>query len=197
MTNLAESIDRYVTRVTRVLNQLNREDVAAVVRTLLDMRNRGGTLFLFGNGGSGATASHMYCDLAKGASLMLENRFRVICLNDNIPAMAAYANDISWEEVFVGPMKNLIKKEDVAIGISGSGNSMNVVKALEYANSIGATTIAWCGYDGGKIKKIADMSVHVDINDMEVTEDVHLVLNHCIREALRDTLENEMLANTA
>jgi D-sedoheptulose 7-phosphate isomerase len=197
MTNLAESIDCYVTRVTRVLEHLSRDDVAAVVQVLLDMRDRGGTVFLFGNGGSGATASHMYCDLAKGASLKLENRFRVICLNDNIPAMAAYANDISWEEVFVGPMKNLIKKDDVAIGISGSGNSMNVVKALEHANSVGATTIAWCGYDGGKIKKIADISVHVDINDMEVTEDVHLVLNHCIREALSDALKDEMLARSA
>ena len=197
MTNLAESIDRYVTRVTGVLNHLSRDDVAAVVQVLLDMRDRGGTLFLFGNGGSGATASHMYCDLAKGASLALEKRFRVICLNDNIPAMAAYANDISWEEVFVGPMKNLIKKGDVAIGISGSGNSMNVVKALEYANSIGAKTIAWCGYDGGKIKTIADISVHVDINDMEVTEDVHLILNHCIREALADALHSEMFAQSA
>ena len=102
--------------------------------------------------------------------------------------MMAYANDLAWEDIFVEPMKNLIRPGDVAIGISGSGNSMNVVKALEYAQSVGATAIAFCGYDGGKIHKLADISVHAEISDMEVTEDVHLVLNHCIKNLLIEVL---------
>jgi D-sedoheptulose 7-phosphate isomerase len=188
MTKYRERIDDYFGRVIDTLNRIDRGALGTVVEACMDAYERGGTVFLFGNGGSGATASHMYCDLAKGVSHPLEKGMRVICLNDNIPGMMAYANDISWDDIFVEPMKNLIKKGDLAIGISGSGNSMNVVKALEYARDVGAQTVAWCGYDGGKIHRLADISVHAEINDMEVVEDVHLVLNHCLKNCLMDEL---------
>jgi D-sedoheptulose 7-phosphate isomerase len=188
MTKYRNRIDDYFSRIIRTLNGIDRNALGEVVDACLEVYRNGKTIFVFGNGGSGATASHIYCDLAKGVSHPLEKRLRVICLNDNIPAMMAYANDISWEDIFVEPMKNLIQQGDLAIGISGSGNSPNVVKALTHAKNIGATTVAWCGYDGGKIHRMADISVHADINDMEVAEDVHLILNHALKNCLMDEL---------
>jgi D-sedoheptulose 7-phosphate isomerase len=104
----------------------------------------------------------------------------------------AIANDISYEDIFVEQLKNLLKKNDVVIGISGSGNSMNIVKALEYANEVGAKTIALCGYSGGKIKNIAKLAVHAEIDNMEVVEDVHLVVAHCIKNIIIKKLQNEV-----
>jgi len=191
MRSFSDEINEYFDRVIRTLNGLDRAAISAVADLMLKTREAGGTVFIFGNGGSGATASHMYCDIAKGVSHPMENRFRVVCLNDNIPAMMAYANDISWDDIFIEPMKNLIREGDLAIGISGSGNSMNVVKAMEYARSVGAKTVAFCGYDGGRIHRLADVSVHADIDDMEVAEDVHLILNHCLKNLLTAVLLDE------
>ena len=100
----------------------------------------------------------------------------------------AVANDISYEEIFVEQLKNFVKEGDVVIGISGSGNSMNVVKALEYGLSVGAQTVAICGFNGGKIKEIADLVVHVAIDDMEVSEDLHLVILHCVKRVIMQAL---------
>jgi len=183
--------DAYLRRVIDTLQRLDRNAIAAVARLLLDTRKRSGTLFLFGNGGSAATASHMYCDLAKGVSHPLDNRFRVVCLNDNVPAMMAYANDLSWEHIFVEPLKNLIRPGDVAIGISGSGNSLNVVRAIEHANAVGAATVAICGYDGGIISRIATHVIHAHVQDMEISEDVHLIINHALKNLLIAALREE------
>ncbi|MBT7703780.1 SIS domain-containing protein [Candidatus Peregrinibacteria bacterium] len=124
----------------------------------------------------------------KGASYGLEKRFKAVCLNDNLSALMAVANDISYEEIFVEQLKNFVKEGDVVIGISGSGNSMNVVKALEYGLSVGAQTVAICGFNGGKIKEIADLVVHVAIDDMEVSEDLHLVILHCVKRVIMQAL---------
>ncbi len=191
MTSLETSADQYLGRVIDTLTRLDRQAINQVAQILLDCRDREGTIYLFGNGGSGATASHMYCDLTKGVSRGHGMRFRVVCLNDNIPAMMAYANDLSWEGIFVEPMKNLIRDQDVAIGISGSGNSMNVVNGLEHANSVGATTVAMCGYDGGKISRIADISIHAKLCDMEVVEDTHLVVSHCLKMILIEAINDD------
>jgi D-sedoheptulose 7-phosphate isomerase len=110
--------------------------------------------------------------------------FKFICLNDNIPTMMAYANDLGWEEIFVGPLKNFLQKDDFVIGISGSGNSNNVIKALEYANSNGAITVGLTGYSGGKVKQICKYNVNIPIDDMQITEDLHMVLDHCIMSIL-------------
>jgi D-sedoheptulose 7-phosphate isomerase len=115
--------------------------------------------------------------------------FKLICLNDNIPTMMAYANDLSWDDIFVGPLKNYFKPGDLVIGISGSGNSMNVVKAIEWANSNEGITIALTGYDGGKLHSIAKYNVHVPINDMQITEDLHMVLDHCMMKIFCNNLQ--------
>lgn len=184
-------IHRYLSTVNNTLDSLDRGTISAFVNTLLEAYNNDKTIYIFGNGGSAATASHFCGDLVKGVSCGLEKRFRVICLNDNTPAMMAIANDISYDDIFVEQLKNFLGKDDVVIGISGSGNSKNIVKALEYAKNVGAKTIAICGYKGGKIKEIADISIHAEVNDMEISEDVHnLVITHCVKRLLTKELNN-------
>lgn len=169
-------------------------DVSAVTRLvdlLLKAREDENSIFIFGNGGSGATASHVTGDFLKGISYGLSKRFRIQCLNDNISGMMAISNDLSYDEVFVEQLKAFVKEKDIVIGISGSGNSANVVKAMEYARSRGAVTVAFCGFKGGKIKDMADLVIHAPVNDMEVTEDIHVIIFHAIKQAMMKALRGE------
>ncbi len=184
-------IKNYLTSVNDTLNNISIEHIDQFVRLLLDTYHNERNIYVFGNGGSASTASHFCGDLIKGVSYGLNKRFKATCLSDNLPALMAIANDISYDDIFVEQLKNFVKKDDLVIGISGSGNSANVVKAMEYANSIGAKTVAICGYKGGKIKDLAHLSIHASINDMEVAEDIHhLVLNHCVKRLVTNALNN-------
>lgn len=182
MNNL--DVTRYFERVSSTLLNVDTNDVIQLVKLLLKARNNGNTIFIFGNGGSGATASHVTGDFLKGISYGLDIRFKVQCLNDNISGLMAISNDLSYEEIFIEQLRTFLKKDDIVIGISGSGNSMNVVKAMEYASKEGATTVAFCGYKGGKIKDIADIVIHAPIDDMEVTEDVHIIIFHTVKQII-------------
>ncbi len=179
----------YIDRVGDTLKKLDLNQVNALVDLLLKARVNENSVFIFGNGGSGATASHVAGDFIKGISYQLDKRFKVQCLNDNISGLMAISNDLSYEEIFIEQLKAFLKKDDVVIGISGSGNSMNVVKALEYARQNGASTVAFCGYRGGKIKDLADVVIHAPVSDMEVTEDVHIVVFHAIKQILMKELK--------
>jgi D-sedoheptulose 7-phosphate isomerase len=181
MKDIESVVNDYLELVVDKLKELNRKDMVRFVDMLLEAFENERFIFIFGNGGSAATASHFMCDFLKGVSYKLEKRFKVISLNDNIPTLMAYANDVSYDEIFVEPLKNFVKKDDLVIGISGSGNSPNVIKALEYANNTGAKTVAVCGYTGGKIKEIASHSVHTKVDNMEVSEDIHMVIAHCMK----------------
>src|ERR1017187_341573 len=150
-----EKISDYFSRLKNAVNKVSIEDLNILINVLVESRESGRTIFIMGNGGSAATASHFVCDFNKGVSVENEKKFKFICLNDNIPSLMAYANDLSFEHIFVQQLKNYFVKCDVVIGISGSGNSMNVVKALEYANNNGGITVGLTGYNGGKIKKLA------------------------------------------
>jgi D-sedoheptulose 7-phosphate isomerase len=183
--------DAYFTRVSETLDKLDLNSLEKFVDVILEAREKENTIFIFGNGGSGATASHVAGDFIKGISYQLEKRFRVHCLNDNISGLMAISNDLSYEEIFVEPLKAFLRKGDVVIGISGSGNSANVVKALEYAKNQGAYTVAICGFKGGKIKELADLVVLAPVNDMEVTEDVHIIVFHAIKQILMRTLKGD------
>ena len=110
----------------------------------------------------------------------------MVCLNDSIPTMLAYANDVNYEYVFVEQLKNFLNKGDIVIGLSGSGNSKNVLNAIEYANSKNAITIGLTGYDGGFLKKICRYSVNANINDMQISEDIHMMLCHMAYSILMD-----------
>jgi len=125
--------ESYFGRVTMTLNKVDRQALERLVQVIMDCRERNNMIFIFGNGGSAATASHVTGDFIKGISYELDKRFKVMCLSDNIPGTSAVSNDLSYDEVFVEPLKSYLSENDVVIGISGSGNSENVVKAMEYA----------------------------------------------------------------
>ncbi len=184
-------IKQYLHAVNETLSKVDVGTIDAFVSLLLDAYRQERNIYIFGNGGSSATASHFCGDMVKGLSYGMEKRFRAICLNDNLPALMAIANDSSYDDIFVEQLKNFLRKDDLVIGISGSGNSTNVVKALEYANQNGAKSVAICGFKGGKIKDIAHLSIHAEINDMEVSEDIHhLILAHCVKRIISQELKN-------
>jgi D-sedoheptulose 7-phosphate isomerase len=138
-----------------------------------------------GNGGSASTASHWVCDILKGCSYGLTSKpFKILSLNDNLPTLLAYANDVGYEDVFVEQLKNFCKNDDLLIAISGSGNSKNVIKAIEYGRTVGAYTVALTGYSGGKLKELAHLSLHINVNDMQVAEDCHSIIMHSTMQSL-------------
>jgi D-sedoheptulose 7-phosphate isomerase len=151
---------------------------------------QGRTVFLVGNGGSAANASHFGQDLAKGtlSSMSATRRFRVVPLTDNIGFITALANDEGYESIFEQQLRNLAAADDLLVAISGSGNSPNILRAAEYARSIGMTIIGVTGFDGGKLKILADVSVHIPVNDMGMAEALHGVVFHLVMCRLRERL---------
>ena len=189
---------QYIDLVKSTLDALDPKALDALVEAFHTTYEKGGNIYTMGNGGSGASASHAAGDFLKGASYGLDKRFKMICLNDNLPSMMAIANDIGWESIFVEPLKNFLSEDDLVIGISGSGNSKNVVNALEYANANGATTVAMSGFKGGKISGIATINVHAPVMDMEVTEDVHMVIFNIVKKQMMARLmgDNPSMGDT-
>ncbi len=183
-------IFNYFSTLKKTIDLISIEDFNSVIEVLELARESDKTIFIMGNGGSAATASHYVNDFNKGMSVEGKKRYKFLCLNDNTPTIMAIANDISYEEIFVEQLKNFFNAGDIVLGISGSGNSMNVVKALEYANLNGGTTIGFTGYNGGKMLKICQHNVHIPINDMQITEDLHMVLDHCMMRVLSNYLWN-------
>jgi len=179
-----KDIEEYYAREKAAIDALDKAELNEAMNALLDAYERGATVYVFGNGGSSATASHMVCDFNKGTCYDLDKKFKMVCLNDNIPIMMAIANDDSFENVFVYQLKDRLKKEDLILAISGSGNSHNVVKAVDYAREVGAKIIAMTGYSGGKIDKVADYHLHVPADDMQITEDLHMGFDHMIMQIL-------------
>jgi len=188
----------YIDLVKSTLDALDPKALEALVEAFQTTYEKGGNIYTMGNGGSGASASHAAGDFLKGASYGLDKRFKMICLNDNLPSMMAIANDIGWESIFVEPLKNFLSPNDLVIGISGSGNSKNVVNALEYANAQGATTVAMSGFKGGKISEIATINVHAPVMDREVTEDVHMVIFNIVKKQMMARLmgDNPSMGDT-
>ena len=160
--------------------------IATLYRGLEEQR----TIFLCGNGGSASAASHFGQDLAKGtlSSMSASRRFRVIPLTDNVGFITALANDEGYESIFEQQLRNLARDGDLLVAISGSGNSPNVLRAVEYAHSIGMTTIGVTGFDGGKLRALSKQSVHVPIDDMGMCEAIHGVVFHAAMCFLRERL---------
>jgi D-sedoheptulose 7-phosphate isomerase len=181
----------YFSGVAETLSKMDMKSVEDVCSAFLDCYNNDGTIYIMGNGGSGATASHVSGDYIKGVSYGLKKRFRIISLNDNMPGILAIANDLTYNDIFTEQLKGGLKKNDLVIGISGSGNSQNVVNALTYAKQQNVRTIAFCGYKGGKIKEIAEMSVHVPVMDMEITEDIHMIVFHAVKQSIIKQLKGD------
>lgn len=178
----------YFDRLKQTLDKFDKKSLVDLVGLLFRTYQKDGSVYICGNGGSAANASHLTGDFVKGISYGLDKRFKMISLSDNQSTLMAIANDIDYRDIFVEPLKNFLKKGDLVIGISGSGNSENVVRALKYAKKRGVKTVALCGYDGGKIKRLADLNVHVPIKDMQISEDIHLIIGHCIMQVIMEKL---------
>jgi len=181
---LIDLIENYFEKLKTSVDALDREKIEQFVKVLIEARDGNKTIFVMGNGGSAATASHFVCDIAKAASYPKEKRYKVVSLNDNLPIMMAYANDVSYDDIFVEQLKNQFQKGDVVLGLSGSGNSKNVLKAINYANQNGGVTVGFTGYDGGELKNIASLSIDANVDNMQITEDIHLILTHVLMRAL-------------
>jgi D-sedoheptulose 7-phosphate isomerase len=179
----------FLDRTKKSVDQLPLEKIESIVNVLMDAYKEDKQVILFGNGGSASTASHFASDLAKGTAVANNRRFRAICLNDNMPMLTAWSNDSSYEQVFKEQLINFLRPGDVVIGISGSGNSPNVLSAIQYANEHGAITIGLTGYDGGKLKRLAKECIVVSGDDMEIAETIHLLLEHVIKLYLRAWIE--------
>ena len=171
-------IKGYFDREIEVIKRLNIDDINDAVSAIWSAYEREATIYIFGNGGSAATASHFVCDFNKGISENKEKKFNFVCLNDNYPMMMAIANDFSYDEVFRYPLMGKLKPTDLVIGISGSGNSKNVINAVEYAKEIGTPVVGITGYHGGKLKELADYHMDVMEDDMQISEDLHMIFDH-------------------
>jgi len=170
----------YLALEQETLQKLDREEIRSVLDAFLDTYQNEGTIYVFGNGGSASTASHMANDFNKGVSEYVDKKFHVVCLNDNVATLMAVANDISYDEVFRFQLRGKLKPGDLVIGISGSGNSANVLNAVGYAKEQGVKTVGWTGFSGGKLKELADICFWVELPNMQIVEDVHLILNHLL-----------------
>ena len=188
MADYKNDIRDYIKNEIETLNKLDVNHIDAAINLLVETMENGNTVFTFGNGGSSATASHFQNDFNKGVSEHTEKKFNLLCLNDNVATVMAVANDIGFEEIFRFQLRGHIKPGDVVLAISGSGNSKNVLNAVEYAREQGCRVIGLTGFSGGKLRELADISLHVPINSMQITEDLHMTFDHLMMSVLYKTL---------
>jgi D-sedoheptulose 7-phosphate isomerase len=186
-----EAISAYITDLQKTLERLPLGRIEQVIELLQAARVEKRQVFIMGNGGSASTASHFVCDLGKNTRVAGWADYRVIGLTDNMAIFSAYANDEGYEQVFSRQLASLVQPDDVVIGISTSGNSVNVLNAIVLANQRGAKTIGFTGFDGGELRSLVDLEVHVDSDCIEQVEDIHLVLEHMITKALRELVSAE------
>ncbi len=187
----------YIEELKSTLDLLDEAAINEAIHTMHQARLNGRQVFVMGNGGSAATAVHFVGDVAKNTRADGLPRFRMICLNDNITAFSAYANDEGYENVFVQQLINLIQPGDVVVGISTSGNSENVLRAIDYANSTNNNpTIGLTGFTAGQLKDMVDIHLHVPSDNIEQVEDIHMILAHLMTTALRQKAVQESLQIT-
>jgi D-sedoheptulose 7-phosphate isomerase len=197
MNDGAEIVDakQYFEELQRVLLGLPHSSIDLVADELMKAYESGRMVYLFGNGGSASLASHIACDLGKGTAYSNGGkRFRVLALTDNIPTMTAWANDSSYEEIFSEQLRNFVQPQDVAFAISGSGNSKNILRALQVAREAGARTIGISGFQGGQMKCLCDICLVVPSSNMQIIEDLHLAMAHAIFRIVSAHMSRRTLA---
>ena len=182
----ADYAKNYIKRLQSILDDLDIESVVKVIDEFIEARDRGSTIFFMGNGGSAATSDHFANDLNVCASPEGQPPFKSLSLSSNSAYLTCLGNDFGYESIFARQLKNLMKASDVVVGISASGNSPNVVNALEYASQKGGIPVAIVGFDGGQMKKIAKHVIHVKSEKGEYgpVEDLHMILDHLISTCL-------------
>ncbi len=187
-------INNYISELQQTIARLPTSEIENVIKAVLDARARDAQIFVIGNGGSAATASHLAVDMGKGASLQSHKRFRVLSLTDNTPWLTALGNDISYDDVFVEQLKNYARRGDLLLAISASGNSENILRAVRYAKEVGCQTIGLAGFAGGKLKAEAERCLVVASDHMGRIEDGHLIVQHILNYylmSLQETMNAE------
>ena len=174
----------YITRLSAVLAALDRAQVDNAVNVIAEAWRAGRQVITLGNGGSSMTALHFVNDWNKSIFMASGKPFRGRSLVDNMGLVMSYGNDVSFQDIFVEQLKNLLQAGDLVIAISGSGNSENVIRAVRYANEHDAVTLGLCGYRGGKLKELAQHVVWANVDDMQLSEDVHAIFGHIVMQRL-------------
>lgn len=179
--------EQYKTDLMKAIDAIDLAQVDSAIDWFKETRANNRHIFVCGNGGSASTASHFMCDIVKGASFKRETRFRIMALTDSLATITAYSNDVTYDCVFEEQLKNFAQPGDLLMAISGSGNSPNVLRAVEYANSIGCKTLALTGRDGGKLGAMAQKNIQVSVPHMGRIEDAHMIVCHMIAYYFMDT----------
>lgn len=179
------TINNYLAQLVQVLDKFPIDKVDEIITVLEQARDNNSCIFICGNGGSWATAAHMVCDFGKNTRTPGSDRFNVIGLGDNIPSLTAYANDEGYDRVFAEQLFNFMKPSDVLIAISGSGNSPNILRAVETAKDLNGITIGLTGFDGGQLQEIVDHCLIVPSDSIEIVEDCHMIIDHLLTICLR------------
>lgn len=189
-------IDSYFQEVIKSIVLLDKQSLEEMIRLIMEAYRDDKSIYILGNGGAASTASHIACDLGKGTLARVydrtEKRLHVISLTDNVAIMTAYANDLSYDDIFTQQLQNLVEAGDVVIAISGSGNTKNVLNAVSYAKKIGAKTIGLTGFEtGGKLAGVTDISIIVKTNHYGPIEDVHMMIGHLVSAAVASAKHSE------
>jgi len=179
------ALNSYFEDVVQTIGRMPIATMEKIVTALMEAYESSRTIYLFGNGGSAALASHFACDLGKGASNGSSKRFQALAFTDNVPMMTAWANDARYEDIFAEQLINFVRRDDITFAISGSGNSPNVLKALKVAREAGAFTIGLTGFQGGDMKDLCDLCLTVPSDNMQIIEDLHLSITHAVFTVLR------------
>ncbi len=186
------AIENYLSQLQVVLEGLDRRRIADLIAILIVAREMGSHVFFMGNGGSGSTASHFATDLGKGTVAPGKRHFKVLPLNDHLPTFSAYANDMGYESVFAEQLRAFVEPGDVVIGLSASGNSRNVLRAMEVARQAGAIRVGFTGFDGGALRQSVDLNLHAPAQHVGRAEDAHHVMMHLVCDCIRNqAVENE------
>ena len=186
--NENEIISNYLDSQIRCINEIKQNNssiIKKIFHTLIKAKKNGNKIYLMGNGGSASTASHFTSDLLKTSLTRNTKKIKSFSLSDNMPVILAWANDTSYDNIFVSQLENLLEKNDIVIGLSGSGNSLNVLKAIKYANKNKAITISFTGKGGGKISKFSQINLTIPNNDMLTIETMHLLVCHLLTTMIR------------
>ena len=193
LANNMEILRKYLKDFKKTLDLINLKQVKNISEILIQAYKNDRSVFIICNGGSASTASHFACDLGKGTLEkyynMTKKRFRAYSLTDNVSTITAYGNDIDYNNIFSQQLRNLIEKGDILIAITGSGNSENILRAIELANKQGAITIGFLGFDGGKAKEITDYNILIESNNYGIIEDAHLMIEHMICQNLKEMIK--------
>ncbi len=188
---MKEFIAQYIRELEEILDSVQIDKLENIVELIYDAYKKNKQVFIFGNGGSASTASHFACDLSKGTILEGKPRLKAMSLNDNMALITAISNDLDYTEVFREQLKNMINEGDVVMGITASGNSDNILKAMEYARKHSANTVGIIGFGGGKLKDVVDKHIIISNNDYGQVEGFHVVLAHLISLCFKEKIKNE------